>query len=75
MDDLEYRVGKLSLAPGDVLVAKVDTVLSLAQHDYIRQNLSASLPEGVTALVLDSRMDLSVLTKADIDARTEGRSR
>ena len=75
MDDLEYRVGKLSLAPGDVLVAKVDTVLSLAQHDYIRQNLSASLPEGVKALVLDSRMDLSILTKADIDARTEGRSR
>jgi len=74
MDKLDFRIGKLSLAPGDALVVKVDHPLSEKMAAAIRSHLDPHLPEGVKALILGREIDLAVLTKADIDARTEARA-
>lgn len=69
-DDLELRIAKLTFAPGDVLVAKWNGIIQHEVADQMRAGLKPLLPEGVRLLVIDDRVDLYVLTSADIEART-----
>jgi hypothetical protein len=62
-DDLELRIARLELEAGDVLVVKTDRK---PNHDAI----GYLVPAGVRVLYITSDVELSVLTKADIESRT-----
>lgn len=64
-DDLEIRIGRLALASGDILVVKCST---LPDHEM----LSRFVPSGVRVLYIPPEVELSVLTKAEIDERVVG---
>ena len=68
MKDLEYKVAKLELGSDDVLVVKVDAILSGETshrlHDAIR-----NITGHKKVLVLGQEFNLSVLTRAQIEAR------
>lgn len=68
-DDLELRIARLRLEPGDVLVLKATERLphetARCLGDQARQIVGAD----VRVMVLDSQLDLSVLTKAEIEAK------
>ncbi len=70
VDVLELAIAKLVLKPGDVLVVKINHTLS---HDVLgraRDQVQNNIPKGVQVLLIDNSIDLSVLTQADIEART-----
>lgn len=68
--DIEYRIAKMQLCPGDVLVVKLD-VGALSQDmqaravDYFR----AHVPNGVQFMVIDRGVQLSILTADEIKKR------
>ncbi len=65
----EFDIAKLTLAAGDVLVVRTRPVpRETAQRiqDYIRR----LVPQDVRVLVIDNETELSVLTRAEIAART-----
>lgn len=68
-DDLEYRIAKLKLESGDILILKFDVVLTKEQAARIREDVKHIAP-GTKALILDHHAELSVLTRAEIEART-----
>lgn len=70
-DEIEfrYRVGRLQLTPGDVLVVKVDHPISPEAAARIRQYVDDATPSGTRTIVIDASIDLSVLTKTEIDER------
>lgn len=72
IDDLEYRVGKLHLEPDDILVVKINTkMIDLVHIERIRENAKLVFGDRATKiLVLDSNIDISVLTRAEIEERT-----
>lgn len=59
----EFQIAKLALEAGDILVIKGDT----APHKCF--DIGHILPPNVRVLYIPSDMELSVLTKAEIDAR------
>jgi hypothetical protein len=63
----EAKIAKLSLAPGDVLVVKVDRTLDSYMSSRIYGSIKPHLPEGVKVLVIDPAIDLSVLKSDDIE--------
>lgn len=63
------EIGKLQLAPGDVLVVKTDRATSTEATARIRKHLAGLLPQGVTTLIIDRGVNLSVLTKTEIEER------
>lgn len=68
-DDLAYRIGKIDLRNGDILVVKINQPVP----DHIREMLHdqmSSVVEGHKVLILDRSIDLAVLTRAEIEART-----
>lgn len=69
-DDLEYRVGRLELRPGDVLVVKTEAQPTMAQLKQMKQQLDAVVT-GTRCLVLANGEDLSVLSREDIDRRSQ----
>ncbi len=60
--DWEFRIAKLQLARGDVLVVKGAVS---PNHDALR----ALVPGGVRVLYIPPNVDLSVLTRAEIEER------
>jgi hypothetical protein len=72
MDDIEYRIAKLSLSPGDVLVVAVDRPLDRQTAERMRDHFRSIAPEINRILMVDPSIELSVLTKAEIDARADG---
>lgn len=60
------EIGKLQLTPGDVLVVKVDRPMSQDATDRVRKHLAGLLPQGVTTMIIDRGVSLSVLTKTEI---------
>lgn len=69
--DLEYRVGLLELRAGDILVVKFSEAIDgeeLSQRAAIAASATSRLVPGARVLVIDARCDLSILTKAEIDA-------
>ena len=62
---LPLHIGKLELSPGDILVVKTDRAPP-ATTDVLR----ALVPAGVRVLYIPSNVDLSVMTRAEIDKLT-----
>jgi hypothetical protein len=70
-DDLDFRIAKLEVKPGDVLVVKIATrITEQIAHD-LKLRFEARLPDGVKVLVLDSGIDLSVLSFEEIERRAK----
>lgn len=70
MDDIEFRLAKLALAPGDVLVVKVAGRLTQQMVDAIGARLRSTIGDGHKLLIIDDLVNLSVLTRAAIEARS-----
>lgn len=68
MEISRIEIAKLSLRPGDVLVARAAVRLSREQHQRLSRLFAGVLPDGVKTLVVDDSVDLSVLTQAPIGA-------
>jgi hypothetical protein len=64
------EIRKLELGPGDVLVVRAREVLSAAAAEHIKGMVEPLVPDGVKVLVIDRQIDLSMLTRAENDART-----
>ncbi len=67
MDDVEYRIGRLALAPDDVLVVKINHVASKEMHHRVMNYVASVVNEGTKILVIDHSVDLSVLTREEIE--------
>jgi hypothetical protein len=67
--DLEYGIGRLRLEPGDVLVIKIAGGISTELVARFRAEAKHVLGEDTKVLVLGDRVDLSILTKAEIEAK------
>lgn len=68
-DNLEFRIAKLEVKAGDMLVVKCDGYLSLEMSKKLKQQFKDRLPEGVQVLILDKGLDLAVLTFDEIQRR------
>lgn len=67
MDDLEYRIARLVLRPGDMLVIKIPHALSREQLEQLRVDVERVIGK-VPCLILNHDVDLAVLTSAEIAA-------
>lgn len=56
-----FRIEKLKLNHGDRIVVKVDDDLDNATRKRYITEIRGSLPEGVYAIMIDRRIELSVL--------------
>lgn len=65
LEDWEFRIAKLELACGDVLVVKTANGSGAHGHEI----LSRLVPPGVKVLYIPPDVDLSVLTRAEIEER------
>lgn len=64
LDDVEFQIAKLSLGPDDVLVARIGRPVSSVVTNELRAQLERRT--GLDrVLVIDSAVDLSILSKAD----------
>lgn len=59
--DLEYRITKLALAPGEVLVVKVAHTLTAEIGGRIRERFETYLGARNSVLVIDNSIDLQVI--------------
>lgn len=66
--DLEFKIARLDLRPGDIVVLKSPKAISKQQADGMRQIIPEALG-GHKALILDNGMDIAVLTAAEIAER------
>lgn len=64
-----FEIAKLQLKPGDVLVVKTDRPMSNEATDRTRKHLAGLLPQGVTTMIIDRGVNLSVLTRDEIQGR------
>jgi hypothetical protein len=64
-----FEIAKLQLTPGDVLVVKTDRPMSQDATERTRKHLTGILPQGVKTMIIDRGVDLSILTKTEIDER------
>ena len=65
----EFKIARLDLRPGDILVVKSPDILSHEQVQFISRLLKEECPNH-RVMVLSSGMDLAVLTKAEIAERS-----
>lgn len=65
----DVEIAKLSLAPGDVLVIRLQGRVTDDVQRRVQSILKSKLPEGVNSLVIDSAVDISVLSRAEIEAK------
>lgn len=69
VDDIEFKISRLDLRPGDILVVRCPFLITAATA----ARLAAAVKEatgGHRALILDGGMDLAILTAAEIEARS-----
>lgn len=64
-----FEIGKLQLRDGDVLVVKTDRPMSHDATERTRKHLKGLLPQGVTIMIIDRGVELSVLSKTEIAER------
>ncbi len=74
MAELEIKgvaeIAKLDLGLGDVLVVRIrERIVSAEAAHRIKQSVEEIVPPGARVMVIDRDIDLSVLTKAEIEAR------
>jgi hypothetical protein len=63
------EIGNLRLNAGDVLVIKTDRITSADVDKRIRDQVTPLLPQGCKVLVINPGVELSVLTKGEIEAK------
>ena len=61
-EQLEFTIARLQMQPGDVLVVRAVRPIPSATAERIRDHVRAALPLAVQVLVIDSDVELSVLT-------------
>jgi hypothetical protein len=64
-----FEIGKLQLKDGDVLVVKTDRPMSHDAAERTRKHLKGLLPRDVAIMIIDRGVELSVLTKTEIEER------
>lgn len=64
----DASIARLALAPGDILVVKVDRTIDSRIADRIHASFRPYMPEGVKLMVIDPAIELSILTRADMAA-------
>jgi hypothetical protein len=69
MDDLEYRIARLALHPGDIVIVKVAGRLSDDASRRIVHHVKRCCGDRQRVLVVEDGIDLSILTAAEIEAR------
>jgi len=67
MTTLALEIAKLALAPGDVLVVKVDDMLSKEMVQAIKDNMRRVVGPDMRILILPKGFSLAVLTKAEVE--------
>lgn len=67
-DDLQFKIARLELRPGDILVVRAPMRLPSETVARLRDMVRQAAP-NVRAMVLDAGLDLSVLTAAEIAER------
>ncbi len=67
-----FEIGKLQLQDGDILVVKTDRPMSIEATERARKHLKGLLPRDVTIMIIDRGVELSVLTKSEIEERIAG---
>ena len=65
-----FHIAQLTLAPGDVLVVRSARPLPAETVVRIRDHMRGLVPDDVKIMVIDNTFELSVLTRAEIEART-----
>lgn len=65
----EFDIAKLRLQAGDVLVVRMAPITH-ETADAVRESLQPVLPPGIKVLIIDHDTELSVLTQAEIEARS-----
>jgi hypothetical protein len=69
MDEFEFRIARLELKPGDILVVKIKSARPSSSH---LKDLKAAIERVYRGpcLIFDETMDLAVLTREDIEQRS-----
>jgi hypothetical protein len=70
-NDLEYKIARMDLRPGDILVVKSQHTLSYETVVRIQSDFERVAP-GHKIMVVDKSLDLSILTAAEIEKRAAG---
>lgn len=69
-DEVSYfSIAKLAISPGDVLVVKVRGIVSPSIAARAHDLWKGFLPPQTKMLVIDDTIDLSILTKAEIEEK------
>jgi hypothetical protein len=69
IDDIEFKIARLDLRPGDILVVKCETKVTPEMARRM-QEVITQVARGNRALILEKGTDLSILTAAEIEARS-----
>jgi hypothetical protein len=63
---MDFRVGKLQVKPGDIIVLITNAFLQKEQIEAIRERLNEQIePLGVTSMILSGGVKLGILRKAN----------
>lgn len=65
------EIAKLKLEPGDIVVVRTKEFLSHEQSRYLHDKIKSVLPPGYRCVLLTGGLELSVLTKAEIERRAD----
>jgi hypothetical protein len=71
IEPVRVEIARLRLEPGDVLVVRVQN-LPIDPGPVVERfgnTLKQCCPEGVKVLIIDGNIDLSILTKSEIERR------
>lgn len=68
MENLEFRIAKLSLNPGDILVVKINKIISVEMAQVVKKTVLEATGHR-KIMVIDGDTDLAVLTSSEIEAR------
>lgn len=69
IDDIEFKIARLDLRPGDILVVKCRDRLTRETVVRLQEVIRATAP-GHKGLILERGMDLAILTAAEIELRS-----
>jgi hypothetical protein len=69
IDDIEFKIARLDLRPGDVLVVKCQDRLTTETVRHMQAVIKEAC-RGHRALILERGMDLAILSAAEIEARS-----
>lgn len=69
-DNLEFRIAKLDVRPGDCVILKINALISTEIAEKLRDQVKDRLPKGITFFVADKSVDISILRREDIERQS-----